>query len=88
MGRVTTIGADAIFLSTGTVSLRRFDKRPGKTLVLTELLDRRVTLPDGGQEVTVVDVGMELNRAEWFLTKVAVRQGRGRRRAEVQQLAW
>lgn len=77
-----------MFLSTGTVSLRRFDKRPGETLVLTELLDRRVTLPDGGQEVTVVDVGMELNRAEWFLTKVAVRQGRGRRRAEGQQVAW
>ncbi len=88
MGRVTTIEADAVFLSTGTVSLRRFDKRAGETLVLTELLDRRVTLPDGGPEVTVVDVGMELNRAEWFLTKVAVRQGRGRRRAEIQQVAW
>ncbi len=88
MGRVTTIEADAVFLSTGTVSLRRFDKRAGETLVLTELLDRRVTLPDDGQEVTVVDVGMELNRAEWFLTKVAVRQGRGRRRAEIQQVAW
>ena len=92
MGRVTSIEADAVLLSTGTVSLRRFDKRPGETLVLAELLDRRVTLlvpdRDAGSEVTVVDVAMEQTRTDWFVTKVAVRQGKGRRRTELLQVAW
>ena len=88
MGRVTSIEADAVLLSTGTVSLRRFDKRPGETLVLAELLDRKVTLLDGGEQVTVVDVAMEQTRTEWLVTKVAVRRGKSRRRAELVQLAW
>ena len=49
MSRVTSIDVDAVVLSTGTVSLRRFDKRPGETLVLAELLDRRVTLLAAGE---------------------------------------
>ena len=92
MGRVTSIEVDAIVLSTGTVSLRRFDKRPGETLVLAELLDRRVTLlmpgESEGTEVTVVDLAIEQTRTDWFVTRVAVRKGRGRRRAEVLQVGW
>ncbi|MGZ6791936.1 MAG: magnesium transporter MgtE N-terminal domain-containing protein [Mycobacteriales bacterium] len=88
MSRVLSIESDAVLLSSGTVSLRRFDKRAGETLVLAELLDRRVTLLDGGSEVTVVDVSMEQQRAEWFVSRVAVRQGRGRRRSELVQVAW
>ena len=92
MGRVTSIEVDAIVLSTGTVSLRRFDKRPGETLVLAELLDRRVTLlmpgESEGAEVTVVDLAIEQTRTDWFVTRVAVRKGRGRRRAEVLQVGW
>ena len=44
IGRVNTVDPEAVVLTSGTVSLRRFDKRPGETLVLAELLDRRVTL--------------------------------------------
>jgi len=91
MGRVTAIEPDAVLLATGTVSLRRFDKRPGETLVLAELIDRSVTVLAGGQSVTVVDAAMEQNRTEWLLTRVAVRQGsglRGRRRGELIQYAW
>ncbi|MGB8649126.1 MAG: CBS domain-containing protein [Mycobacteriales bacterium] len=92
MGRVTAIEADAVLLATGTVSLRRFDKRPGETLVLAELLDRRVTLlapaEDAGSEVTVVDVAMEQTRTEWLVSKVAVRKGRGRRRSELLTVGW
>ncbi len=91
MGRVTAIEPDAVLLATGTVSLRRFDKRPGETLVLAELIDRSVTVLAGGQSVTVVDAAMEQNRTEWLLTRVAVRQGsglRGRRRGELIQHAW
>jgi Mg/Co/Ni transporter MgtE len=91
MGRVTSLESDAVLLSTGTVSLRRFDKRPGETLVLAELLDRRVTLlteAAEASEVTVVDAAMEQTRADWLLTKVAVRKGRGRRRNEVLTVDW
>ena len=92
MGRVTSIDPDAVLLATGTVSLRRFDQRPGETLVLAELLDRSVTLLADGQPVTVVDAAMEQTRTDWLLTRVAVRRVtgglRGRRRGELLQVAW
>ena len=88
MGRVTSIEADAVLLATGTVSLRRFDKRAGETLVLSELLDRRVTVLEDDTEATVVDVAMEQTRTDWFVTKVAVRAGKGRRKAPLATLDW
>jgi len=102
MGRVQSIDADAIVLSTGTVSLRRFEQRAGEQLALGELLDRRVTIGPNGTPGTVVDVAMEQNRTkEWELTRVAVReagpQRRGRgiqysrlpgRRGQLRQLDW
>ncbi|MCW2778498.1 MAG: MgtE intracellular region, partial [Frankiales bacterium] len=89
MGRVTRIEPDAVLLSTGTVSLRRFDKRPGETLVIAELLDRTVSLvAEPETQVIVLDVAMEQTRTDYLLTRVAVRKGRGRRRAEVLQLDW
>ncbi|MDT7550343.1 MAG: hypothetical protein QOE84_2737, partial [Actinomycetota bacterium] len=92
IGRVTSVDPDAVVLSTGTVSLRRFDKRAGETLVLSELLDRRVTVRETGEEVTVLDIAMEETRTDWLLTRIAVRRGggglRGRRRGEVVQLEW
>jgi Mg/Co/Ni transporter MgtE len=84
IGRVTSMGADGVVLSTGTLNLRRFEKRPNELLVLDDLLDRRVTvLPEDGQgpgvPATVVDLAMELNRNnEWLITRVAVRQPTGR----------
>jgi uncharacterized protein YrrD len=74
IGRVTGIDPEAVMLATGTVSLRRFDKRAGETLVLAELLDRRVTLRENGDEVTVLDIAMEETRTDWLLTRVAVRR--------------
>jgi len=88
IGRVTSIDPDAVVLTTGTVSLRRFDKRPGETLVLAEMLDRRVTILASGEQATVVDVAMEQTRTDWLLTRVAVRKGSRRRRAELLQLEW
>jgi Mg/Co/Ni transporter MgtE len=86
IGRVNSIDQDAVLLSTGTMSLRRFSQRPGETLVLGELLDRRVTLLSTGDEVTVVDVAMEQTRTDWLITRVAVRKGR--RRAPLEQVEW
>ncbi len=88
IGRVTSVDPEAVVLSTGTVSLRRFDKRPGETLVLAEMLDRKVTIVADGEEATVVDIAMERTRTEWLLTRVAVRRGSRRRRAELLQLEW
>jgi Mg/Co/Ni transporter MgtE len=86
IGRVNSVESDAVLLSTGTLSLRRFVQRPGETLVLGELLDRRVTQLGTGDLVTVVDVAMEQTRTDWFITRVAVRKGR--RRAPLEQVAW
>ncbi|MCW2642197.1 MAG: MgtE intracellular region [Dactylosporangium sp.] len=91
IGRVTAIEADAVLLNTGTLNLRRFEKRPGELLVLEDLLDRRVTIDDTDRQGTVVDVAMEVDRAgEWTLTRVAVRELTGRltRRGHLHQLEW
>lgn len=92
IGRVASVEADAVGLSTGTVSLRRFEQRPGETLVLGELLDRRVTLVDTGTPVTVVDAAMEQTRTrDWVLSRLAVREAVGRlarRRGPIRQVEW
>ncbi|BCL15470.1 magnesium transporter MgtE N-terminal domain-containing protein [Micromonospora sagamiensis] len=91
INRVTTLEADAVVLGTGTLNLRRFEKRPNELLVLSELLDRRVHLDPNGQSGTVVDVAMERTRGgEWSLSRVAVREHTGRltRRGHLYQLDW
>jgi CBS domain-containing protein/sporulation protein YlmC with PRC-barrel domain len=90
MGQVTSVDAEAVIVR-GRINLRRFERRPGETLVITELLDRQVTLVEGGAAVTVVDVGMEQSRTrDWYVTRVAVRSGGGgfRRRGQLQTLDW
>jgi Mg/Co/Ni transporter MgtE len=91
IGRVTAIEPDSVVLGTGTLNLRRFEKRPGELLVLEELLDRRVTIAEGGRPATVVDVAMEAHRTgEWIITRVAVREVTSRlsRRGHLHQLEW
>ncbi|WP_430780717.1 magnesium transporter MgtE N-terminal domain-containing protein [Actinoplanes sp. G11-F43] len=84
IGRVTSMDAESVMLGTGSLNLRRFEKRPNELLVLEDLLDRRVTVvpeqDDGPDHAgTVVDIGMELNRnTEWIITRVAVREHTGR----------
>ncbi|TMM39161.1 MAG: magnesium transporter [Actinobacteria bacterium] len=91
IGRVTAIEPDSVVLGTGTLNLRRFEKRAGELLVLEELLDRRVTIVESRHPATVVDVAMEAERTgEWPLTRVAVREATGRlsRRGHLSQLEW
>jgi CBS domain-containing protein/flagellar motility protein MotE (MotC chaperone) len=91
IGRVTAMEAGAVVLNTGTLNLRRFEKRPGEILVLEELLDRRVTIAATDRPATVVDVAMEADRTgEWALSRVAVREHTGRltRRGHLRQLEW
>jgi CBS domain-containing protein len=91
IGRVVGIDAESVTLSTGTLNLRRFEKRPGELLVLAELLDRRVTIAANGRSASVVDVAMASDRTgEWRLDRLAVRESTGRlsRRGQVHQLDW
>jgi flagellar motility protein MotE (MotC chaperone) len=88
-------------ITTGVVNLRRFEQRAAETLVLGELLDRKVRLvypekaddPERGEEVTVLDVSMQQlpARRDWEIDKVFVRRGRGgalRRRGETLTVDW
>jgi Mg/Co/Ni transporter MgtE len=93
MGRVTRIEPDAVVLSSGTVNMKRFERRNNELLVLGELLDRTVTIIDSGKPVSIADVGMEQNRArDWVITRLAVRAAAARlaprRRGQLFQVAW
>ena len=90
MGQVSTIDADAVIVR-GRINLRRFERRPGETLVLTELLDRKVSRVEDGVPVTVVDIAMDQDRTrDWYVTRIAVRSVSSafRRRAQLQVVDW
>ena len=92
MGRVTRIEPDQVVLTSGTVNMKRFERRSNETLVLGELLDRAVTLRDTGQQVVIVDLGMEQNRVrDWVLSRLAIRTTTPRitrRRGQLSQVEW
>ncbi|MEV0262692.1 CBS domain-containing protein [Streptomyces sp. NPDC050617] len=95
MSRVTGVESGQV-ITTGVVNMRRFEQRASETLVLGELLDRRVRLVESGEakeEVTVLDVAMVQlpARRDWEIDKVFVRKGKGgalRRRAEALTVEW
>ncbi|MET9087350.1 CBS domain-containing protein [Streptomyces sp. NPDC004237] len=77
MTRVTSIESGQV-ITTGVLNVRRFEQRPTERLVFGELLDRRVRLADTGEEVTVLDLGVQQRpaRREWEADRVFVRKGR------------
>ncbi len=90
MTRVTAIDAGAV-VTTGLLNMRRFEQRPGETLVFAELLDKTVTLRETDEPVAVQDVAIEQDRTrDWSVTRIYVRKGgRGfRRRGETLQVDW
>jgi flagellar motility protein MotE (MotC chaperone) len=91
MSRVTSMDRGQV-ITTGVVNLRRFEQRGDETLVIAELLDRKVRLIATGEEVTVIDIGMEFvpRNRDWVVSKVHVRKGGGklRRRGESLTVAW
>ncbi len=75
MTKVTNIDAGQIIV-TGTVNLRRFEQRPNETLVTAEILDRSVELIAVGEQVSVLDMAVEQNRAQdWLVSQLFVRKG-------------
>src|SRR6478735_8534041 len=92
MTRVTALDVGQV-VTTGLVNLRRFEQRPTETLVLGEMLDRKVALRDDDAQFTVLDIAMEAARTrDWLLSKVFVRKGiaaaRFRRKAETKVVDW
>ncbi|MEN2421684.1 CBS domain-containing protein [Streptomyces rimosus] len=92
MTRVTGVESGQV-ITTGVVNMRRFEQRASETLVLGELLDRRVRLVETDEEVTVLDIGITQlpARRDWEIEKVFVRKGRGgalRRKGETLTVEW
>jgi flagellar motility protein MotE (MotC chaperone) len=89
--RVISLDARQV-ITTGVINMQRFDKRPGETLVLAEMLDRSVrTKAKPDEPATVVDVAMEQTRAkDWDVTQLYVRRGGGpfRRRGHAMVVDW
>jgi CBS domain-containing protein len=79
MTRVTSIDSGQV-ITTGVVNMRRFEQRPGETLVVGEMLDRSVRIKESGVEGTVYDLAIEQERnRDWVISRVAVQEGSRRR---------
>lgn len=88
--KVTSIDNGHVIIN-GLLNMRRFEPRTNEISVLSEMLDRSVTLIETNEKVTVEDIGMELSKTgDWFIEKVHVmRRGVGlRRRGASSTLTW
>ena len=88
--RVTSIDKGHVII-TGLLNMRRFEPRMNEISVLSEMLDRSVTLVDGNEKVTIEDIAMELSKTgDWFIERVHVmRRGAGfRRRGASSTVSW
>ena len=88
--RVTSIDNGHVII-TGLLNMRRFEPRMNEISVLSEMLDRSVTLVDGNEKVTIEDIAMELSKTgDWFIERVHVmRRGAGfRRRGASSTVSW
>ncbi|ORV06353.1 magnesium transporter MgtE N-terminal domain-containing protein [Mycobacterium celatum] len=96
IGRVAAIEPNAVTLNTTSVSLHRFEQRPGEVLVLGQVLDTKVRVNDpelpqlADTDVVITDLGIEQTRTrDWMVTRVAVRNSRRLgRRAGVYVVDW
>jgi len=90
MTRITTIDAGQV-ITTGLLNMRRFAKRSTETLVIGQMLDRKVKVRNDGPSGIVYDVAMEPTRSrEWVLSRVALQeQSKGfRRRGQTHVVEW
>ena len=73
MERVYSIDAVQIVVS-GVVNTRRFHRRESETLVVDELIGRRVVRRGATEPTTIVDVAMHAGRAgDWEVSRAALR---------------
>ena len=90
MTRVTSIDSGQI-ITTGVVNMRRFEQRPNETLVVGEMLDRRVRVRETGTEGTVYDLAIEQERnRDWVVSRVAIQEGAKRfgRKGQTHIVEW
>jgi flagellar motility protein MotE (MotC chaperone)/sporulation protein YlmC with PRC-barrel domain len=90
MTRVTNIDSGQVY-TTGLVNMRRFEQRPGETLVISQMLDRAVTVKGSEIQGTVFDVAMEQARnRDWVVSRVAVQEpSKGfRRKGQTHVIEW
>jgi Mg/Co/Ni transporter MgtE len=91
MSRITSIELGQV-ISTGKVDLQRFRQRDNETLVMAELLDRKVTHLETGGLVTIGDLAIEhqARTREWSITRGFVRKFVGgiRRHGESMTVSW
>ena len=74
LSRVTAMEPGAV-ITTGVLNVRRFSQRSLETLVVGELLDKRVTLRDGSGTVEIRDVCIEKDRNhDWNVTRLFVQR--------------
>ena len=88
--RVTSIDNGHVII-TGLLNMRRFEPRTNEISVLSEMLDRSVTLIETEEKVTVEDVAMELSKTgDWFIERVHVmkRSSGFRKRGASSTVAW
>src|SRR6201992_2392696 len=83
MLRVASIEPKAVTLNTNSVSMSRFEQRPGEVLVLGQIVDTKVRVLDpelpelADTDVVVTDLGLEQTRTrDWMVTRVSVRVAR------------
>ncbi|MEO7126988.1 MAG: CBS domain-containing protein [Nakamurella sp.] len=91
IGRVVSIDAHELVLSTGSVSMRSFEQRSSEALVLAQVIGARVRLATTGTAAGVVDARLDQSRTrDWTVTQVAVREHTRTfaRRAAVQVMGW
>ncbi|MEY3407844.1 MAG: hypothetical protein RL038_905, partial [Actinomycetota bacterium] len=91
MGRITSIQPGQV-ISTGKLNMMRFRQRENETLILAELVDRKVTVTNEDLVVSISDAGMEWQQRtkEWHVTRVYARKilGGFRRYGEGKTYAW
>jgi flagellar motility protein MotE (MotC chaperone)/sporulation protein YlmC with PRC-barrel domain len=90
MTRVTNIDSGQVY-TTGLVNMRRFEQRPGETLVIGQMLDRAVTVQSTDIQGTVFDVAMEQARnRDWVVSRVAIQEpSKGfRRKGQTHVFEW
>ena len=74
LSRVTAMEPGAV-ITTGVLNVRRFSQRSLETLVVGELLDKRVALRDGSGTVEIRDVCIEKDRNhDWNVTRLFVQR--------------
>ncbi len=91
MLRVTSLESHALSLASGSVSMRRFERRPTEVLLIGTIVTAKVRVATTAAAATVVDVGIEQARTrDWVVSRLAVRERTGplARRAPVQVLGW